>query len=85
MSIWKGGRGVKAPYQSTHVRVPTPIKHEVEALIQSYKDGCFQPRTDFLSIDEATELAKEILKNKKSARVSLQRLLTAIYKVDISL
>ena len=85
MSVWKGGRGVKAPYESTHVRVPMPIKHEVEALIQSYKDGSIQPKVDFLSVDEAIKLAKEILKNKKSARVSLQNLLTAIYKVDIFL
>lgn len=85
MSIWKGGRGVRAPYKSTHVRVPTPIKHEVEALIQAYKDGCIQPNADFLTVEEATEVAKEILKNKKSARLSLQSLLTAIYKVDVSL
>jgi len=85
MSVWKGGRGVKAPYESTHVRVPMPIKHEVEALIQSYKDGCVQPKVDFLSLDEATKAAKEILKNKKSARVSLQSLLTAIYKIDVTL
>ena len=28
MSVWKGGRGVKAPYESTHVRVPEPIKEK---------------------------------------------------------
>jgi len=85
MSVWKGGRGVKAPYESTHVRVPMPIKHQVEALIQSYKDGCIQSKENFLSLDEATKAAKEILKNKKSARVSLQSLLTAIYKIDVTL
>jgi hypothetical protein len=32
-----GGRGHKAPYKSTHVRVPEPIKDKVEKLIDEYK------------------------------------------------
>jgi predicted RNase H-like nuclease (RuvC/YqgF family) len=37
-----GGRGNKAPYESTHVRVPIPIKKEVQALIDEFRDGQFK-------------------------------------------
>lgn len=33
----KGGRGQKAPYETAQVRVPVPIKSEVERLIDSYR------------------------------------------------
>jgi hypothetical protein len=33
-----GGRGYKAPYTTTHVRVPTDIKPEVELLIDNYRN-----------------------------------------------
>jgi dTDP-4-amino-4,6-dideoxygalactose transaminase len=31
-----GGRGKKAPYESTHIRIPEPIKHRVEELKALY-------------------------------------------------
>ena len=37
MPINKGGRGKKAPYETTHIRIPTPIKEEVESLIERWK------------------------------------------------
>jgi hypothetical protein len=37
-----GGRGNKAPYESTHVRVPIPIKKEVQALIDEFREGQFK-------------------------------------------
>lgn len=33
----KGGRGQKAPYQTTHYRIPEPIKPVVEQLALAYK------------------------------------------------
>lgn len=33
-----GGRGNKAPYESTHVRVPFPIKADVQALIDEFRE-----------------------------------------------
>jgi len=33
-----GGRGIKAPYESTHVRVPLPIKADVQALIDEFRE-----------------------------------------------
>jgi hypothetical protein len=34
-----GGRGIKAPYKSTHVRIPEPIKDRVEHLKELYLNG----------------------------------------------
>jgi hypothetical protein len=34
----KGGRGKKAPYETTHCRIPKPIKLEVELLAGAYRD-----------------------------------------------
>lgn len=82
MAVWKGGRGVKAPYTTTHVRVPEPIKARVEAMSQAFKDG---ELSEPISFDEAVEMAQKILKQKKSAKVSMQSLLTAIYGKEISL
>lgn len=36
-SITRGGRGKKAPYDSTHCRVPEPCKHTVDVLTNSWK------------------------------------------------
>jgi hypothetical protein len=33
----KGGKAKKAPYETTHARIPTEIKNAVEALSNSYK------------------------------------------------
>ena len=37
MKYVKGGRGKKAPYQTTHCRVPEPCKPIVEKLVAYYK------------------------------------------------
>jgi hypothetical protein len=37
MTVWRGGAKNKAPYESTHVRVPVPIKSKVEALINEFR------------------------------------------------
>lgn len=86
MAVWKGGRGVKAPYESTHVRIPVPIKDKVEALSQAYKDGRLDElEPEFMTIEDAVNAAKKILEQKKSARISLEKLLAVIYGQDVSL
>ena len=42
----KGGRGKKAPYETTHMRVPLPLKAQIEKLIEDYR----------LSLDNETDL-----------------------------
>lgn len=45
--IWKGGPGHRAPYRTTHLRVPEPIKDQVQTLIDDYKKAALvnQPVT----------------------------------------
>lgn len=86
MAIHKGGRGIKAPYETTHIRIPVPLKAQIEALISDYRQS---EQNEFvkeqMQPDEAVEYAREILKQKKSASVSVQKLLTAIYRQKIEL
>lgn len=85
MTVWKGGRGVKASYQSTHVRVPLPVKEKVEAIIQAFKEGETEEEETQLSDEEMIEIAKNILKQKKSAKISLETFLKTILKKEVSL
>ena len=86
MSKHLGGRGNKAPYETTHVRVPVPIKVEIERLIDEFREGRTQQQENSLtSLEDALETARELLKQKKSARVSLEKLLTAIYGKNVEL
>lgn len=96
----KGGRGHNAPYETTHLRVPVPIKEQLQLVIDDYKElvvtGQIEPseyvvqnfdkEADIrLNKQEAIEIAKAILNQKKSARQSLNKLLTALYKEEIVL
>jgi hypothetical protein len=103
-----GGRGKKSPYESTHVRVPLPIKDRVEELKQLYINGALEYHDQLLkddhdkarkyenlltgsedkvnpsqnslpSLDDAIVQAKSLLKQKKSARESVAKLLTGLY------
>lgn len=47
-----GGRGIKAPYESTHVRVPMPIKKEVQALIDEFREREFKQVKPLTSLEE---------------------------------
>jgi hypothetical protein len=127
MSKQIGGRGKKAPYESTHVRIPLPIKDRVEELKNLYindqlehhdyltaedhrlageykkllaeSNGRVQCRDNPLTgidekidcrdnpltgIDDALELARKLLKQKKSAKDTVAKLLTGIYAREIS-
>jgi len=75
MSSPVGGRGHKAPYLTTHVRVPEPVKPEVERLISDYKAGNLGV---YVSRHDLTSICKDIMRQKKSARQSLNNLLTAL-------
>ena len=41
MVEFKGGRGKKAPYEQTHLRVPLPVRERVQAIINSYRNFAF--------------------------------------------
>jgi Arc/MetJ-type ribon-helix-helix transcriptional regulator len=77
-----GGRGHKAPYTTTHVRVPEPVKTEVERLVADYKAEC---PGRYVSRDELIEICQAILIQKKSAKQSLNKLLTTLFSEDVTL
>lgn len=84
---YKGGRGKKAPYDSTHVRVPLPVKDEVDAIIERFRNGgrIQQELVNKYDLDRAIQLAHDVLKQKKSARVTLSKFLSEMYGQDINL
>lgn len=90
MAYTKGGRGLKAPYETTHIRVPVPIKDKIQGMIDAYKES-LDPSVDtsegkkLLTPNEAIEIAQAILTQKKNARISMGKLLTAIYGEEIKL
>ena len=96
----KGGRGIQAPYETTHVRVPVPLKKEIENFIEQYREfvmnGTLEPNIEITDLYEIMNLspktrwqaeteAKKILAQKKSARISLEKLLTVLYNEEIKL
>lgn len=84
----KGGRGIKAPYQTTHLRIPLPIKPEIEKLIDNYRssviDGIEPENDDLISLQDAIELCQKLMRSKTTKIDSFCKLLTAIYKTDVS-
>jgi hypothetical protein len=87
MSVNKGGRGNKSPYESVVVRVPKPLQDKVLAICNQYRETGELPIEikPVTSLSDAVVVAERILKAKKSARVSIERLLREIYREDISL
>jgi hypothetical protein len=82
-----GGRGKKAPYETTHVRIPVPIKDRVEYLKELYLNDLLERSLDenkLVTLEDALLEAKNILKLKQSARKSVLKLLTALYGIQIS-
>jgi hypothetical protein len=83
-----GGRGKKAPYQTTHIRVPLPVKDKVEKLIEEYREsGTNQSSSDsqqIISLEDAKLLSKKLLKSKTKNIETHAKLLTAIYGLEVS-
>lgn len=64
MSKPVGGRGIKAPYETTHVRVPVPIKDKVQALIDEFRDGYIrQPEKSPTCLDKSKSKGDESLRS----------------------
>lgn len=93
-----GGRGNAAPYSTTHYRIPIAIKPIVQNLSNEYKrlvmEGDTNPVTKIeamvntevkpmLSLEETLELVKQLLAQKKSAKVTLVKLVSTLYDVEI--
>ena len=90
-----GGRGKKAPYKTSIMRIPNPLVDTINKLVTEYheklqtgQDTSYINTTNIASLqsrnsllkNEAIDLAKKILTQKKSARISLTNLLQVLYK-----
>jgi hypothetical protein len=88
MSSTKGGRGKKLPWSTTHVRCPEPIADEVRRIIDIWKteqlEGNPTQKKTPITSAEVVEIVNKILRSKKSARISIERLLTELgYEVTL--
>lgn len=108
-----GGRGNKAPYEQTHVRVPLPIKGKVEELKEMFLNGSLESYEQLLrddhkkareyeklltglsinsnpsrkplpTLENALEMAKNAVKQKKGASLTIIKLLSDLYGVKLS-
>ena len=95
--IPKGGRGQRAPYETTTIRVPKPILSDVEQLIDQYRaqvmggedvlSGHNNIRKPYnLDLEDAIIKAQELLGDKKaSKKVTIKKLLEAIYSQAVKI
>ena len=89
MTARKGGRGHKAPYETKQMRVPVPVQDKVREIVKQFHRELEGEETQDLKssikeLDEAIKLAKSITRQKKSARISMAKLLSGIYGVSIT-
>ena len=68
MEITKGGRGKKAPYETTHVRVPDQLKPLVEMMAEGYKEQ--------VEADDIQEVTPAYIEGVKAAVRHLQDFLS---------
>jgi hypothetical protein len=71
----KGGRGKEADYNSTHIRIPEPLKLRIEELKRKFWEG--EPEYYYLpNLEDAIEQAKQILAKESCPKKVAQSLLS---------
>jgi hypothetical protein len=80
MTIPKGGRGVKAPYETTVIRVPKPIEAQTLQQIQDFREGKKRVLEEHPSKQDMIALANSLMSAKKSKKLALEKLLQVFYK-----
>lgn len=123
-----GGRGKKAPYKTTHVRIPIDLKSKVEELVENFRENNFSvtvensnkiiktskaDNTKFfqemiqafkdnnlkviemnsknadnnfsITLEQSIELANELLATRITKKELVNKLLTALYQVEVKL
>jgi hypothetical protein len=123
-----GGRGKKAPYETTHVRIPVDLKPQVELLIEEFRNNGFtidnqitnnpsinssefikqmieefknnnmliiQETNDIsddkimsylnLKLEESIELANKLLATRVTKKELVNKLLTALFGIEVNL
>lgn len=92
-----GGRGHKVPYRSRTVRVPEPIIEQIQTICHNYREAVFKgdlkniehqeiPKLSQsinpLTKEQAIREARKIISQRKSPRISLEKLLRILYSDD---
>lgn len=86
MSKPLGGRGKRVPYSSRPMRIPDPLRSQVEKLVTAFYESEQESKSvELPDLNTAIEEARNIIRSKKSARQSLQRMLTFLYKTPVEL
>jgi hypothetical protein len=86
MAINKGGRGKRNDYQTKTKRIPVELEHQIDRLIEEFTtEQASTPDKPVTSLHEAVAAALSILKAKKSAKLSMEKLLQVLYGGDIKL
>ena len=84
-----GGRGHKLPYRTMTKRIPEPIAQEIDQLAQSYTDWITQSsslrNTIVINDSEMREKMRQILKMKKGAKYSMQKLLQLLFGKEVEI
>lgn len=91
----RGGRGQRAPYETTTIRVPKPILTDVEQLIDQYRAQVMGGEDvrkahknvvldQKLDLEAAKGLAQKLLRAKTSKVETVAKLLSAIYGEEIT-
>jgi hypothetical protein len=91
----EGGRGHVAPYETTHVRIPKPLKEPITLLIEDYKEYVrvggnpdayeYPPRPQGgsqFTTDGILAAGKNALRAKKGARETVIKMLTLLLEDD---
>jgi hypothetical protein len=86
----KGGRGKKVPYETTTVRIPIAIKDQVEDMANRYRTAViegseFTPGDGGCDLNRAVALAKKLLRQKRSAKLTIINLLQVLYNTKLTL
>jgi hypothetical protein len=85
MSLPKGGRGKKAPYKTQQMRVPLPIKDDVNKLIAAYR-GLIE-KHQVINTNDLESLKNEIL-NLNTALINanqeIEKLNTSLLNTSLS-
>jgi hypothetical protein len=123
-----GGRGRKAPYETTHVRIPVNLKTQVELLVEQFRDNGYvvenhtienssSDSDEFmekmihefkknnliviqntneisqyelmshlnLKLEESIKLANELLATRATKKEVVNKLLTALFGIEVKL
>jgi len=86
------GRGNKAPYETATMRVPKALHPLVDKLCHEYRAKVRIEANEVAlelysskTLQEAIEECKKIVKQKKGAKVSLEKLLQILYETEVKL